>query len=91
MLIYPLSIFFLIILFKLDKKNKFYNFLLYSFIFSIVFLYSAFLLSSFPLEWVLWTALNRIMFQTSAFFIILIPLFYNFLLKKYSQKKFYKR
>ena len=91
MLIYPLSIFFLIILFKLDKKNKFYNFLLYSFIFSIVFLYSAFILNSFPLEWVLWTALNRIMFQTSAFFIILIPLFYNFLLKKYSQNKFYKR
>tara|TARA_A100001015_G_C14891341_1_gene672541 strand:- start:907 stop:1059 length:153 start_codon:yes stop_codon:yes gene_type:complete len=42
----------------------------------------AFLLSSFPLEWVLWTALDRIMFETSGLFIILFPLSYELLKKK---------
>ncbi len=86
MLIYPLTIIFLIILLKFNKKNQFYNFLFYSFILNIVFLYAAFLLSYFPLEWVLKVSLYRIVFQSSAFFVILIPLFYNFLLNKYSKK-----
>ncbi len=86
-LIFPLSIIFLFILTIFDKKNKFYNFLFYSFIFSIGFVFLAFLLSSFPLEWVLKNALNRITFQISGFFIILFPLFYDFFLrKKYPNK-----
>ena len=48
-------------------------------ILSLGFILLAFLLTSFPLEWHLWVALDRIMFQTSGFFIILIPLLYDFL------------
>jgi len=86
---YFLSIVFLIIILKINKINYFNNFLLYSFIFSTIFLYVAFLFNSNPLEWLLNASLNRIMLQTSGFFIIVIPLFYDSFLKKYIQQKFY--
>jgi hypothetical protein len=36
-----------------------------------------FLFTAFPLEWHLKTALNRLMFETWGFFIILFPIFYK--------------
>jgi hypothetical protein len=72
----------LLILIFFDKKNKFYLFLLSLLIFSIFFIFIIFFTTSFPIEWHLKTALNRIVFQMSGFFIILIPLIYNFLTKK---------
>ncbi|OUU25568.1 MAG: hypothetical protein CBB97_09490 [Candidatus Endolissoclinum sp. TMED37] len=75
-----------LIFFKLEKRNNYITYIFSMFLLSLVFFMAAFLLSSFPLEWVLWTALNRVMFETSGLFIILIPLTYE-LLKK---KKFFK-
>jgi|TARA_B110000438_G_scaffold91326_1_gene90837 hypothetical protein len=86
MIIYFLSIILLIIMLKYNKIKRFNIFLLHSFIFSIIFLYSAYLLFPYPLHGILNISLNRLMFQTSGFFIITIPLFYNFFLKKYVQK-----
>jgi len=78
-LIYPISIIILLILINFDKKNSFILFMVSLLVLSSGFILLAFLLTSFPLEWHLWVALDRIMFQTSGFFIILIPLFYDFL------------
>ena len=78
-LIYPISIIILLILINFDKKNPFILFMVSLLILSLGFILLAFLLTSFPLEWQLWVALDRIMFQTSGFFIILIPLLYDFL------------
>jgi hypothetical protein len=67
----------------ITRYNKSYvRFLLFCFIFSFTFLIAAFLLTTFPLEWHLKTALNRLMFETCGFFIILLPIFYTILLKK---------
>ena len=74
----------LLAMFKFDKKAKFNLFILYMLLFSFGFFVAAFLLTSFPLEWVLWTALDRIMFETSGLFVILIPLFYDLLKRKFS-------
>ena len=87
-IIYPVSLLLIFIIFKFDKKSNFNIFLLFNLLFCSGFLYSVFLLTSFPLEWHLKTALNRIMFQTSGFFLITLPLFYNFLLKKKIFKEF---
>jgi len=86
-IVYFLSIVLLVIMLKYNKINKFNIFLLHSFIFSIIFLYSAYLLFPYPLHLILNISLNRLMFQTSGFFIITIPLFYNFFLKKHVHKK----
>ena len=69
--------FFLIIIFKNYKKNKFYLFLLLSYIFSLLFIFMAFFLTSLPIEFHLKTAISRVLFECSGFFLILIPLFFN--------------
>ena len=65
-----------------DKKNKFVLPFLFMFIFGTCFFTLAFLLNSLPLEWVLWLALDRVIFQTTGLYVILIPLFYVFLKRK---------
>ncbi len=82
-IVYPLYLLSFLIFFKLDKKNIFFKYNFFMFVLSFGFFMAAFLLSSFPLEWVLWTALDRIMFETSGLFIILIPLSYELLKKKF--------
>ena len=72
----------LLIMTKYDKKNTLVLPFLMMFFLSFVFFMLAFLLSAFELEIVLWTALDRVMFETSGLFIILIPLFYDFFKKK---------
>jgi hypothetical protein len=73
----------ILIIFSIKQNNKsFFRFLLFCFIFSFLFLIAAFLLTTFPLEWHLKTALNRLMFETCGFFIILFPIFYSTFLKK---------
>jgi hypothetical protein len=52
------------------------------FIIGFGFFMAAFLLTSFPLEWVLWVSMNRIIFETSGLYVILVPLFYDFLKRK---------
>jgi len=81
-LILPFAAFSLLILIIFDKKNNLYIFLLSSLIFGIFFVFIIFFTTSFPIEWHLKTSINRIIFQISGFFIILIPLIYNFLSKK---------
>ena len=73
----------ILIIFAIKQNNKsFFRFLLFCFMFSFLFLIAAFLLTTFPLEWHLKTALNRLMFETCGFFIILFPMFYSLFLKK---------
>ena len=69
--------FFLAILLKNYNKNKFYLFLLLSYLFSVFFIFMAFFLTSLPIEFHLKTAANRLLFECSGFFLILIPLFFN--------------
>ena len=64
---------------RYDKKNIFVLPFLFMFILGFGFIISAFLLSSFPLKWVLWVSMDRIIFETSGLYIILVPLFYDFL------------
>ena len=68
---------FLIIMFKNNKNNIFYSFLLLSYLFSVSFVFAAFFLTSLPLEFHLKTAASRLLFEVSGFFLILIPLFFN--------------
>ena len=68
---------FLIIMFKNNKNNIFYSFLLLSYLFSVSFVFAAFFLTSLPLEFHLKTAASRLLFEVSSFFLILIPLFFN--------------
>jgi hypothetical protein len=77
----------LLIMAKFDKKNIFILPFISMFIFGFGFFMSAFLLSSFPLNWVLWVSMNRIIFETSGLYIILVPLFYDFLKRKKIFKK----
>jgi hypothetical protein len=67
---------------KYDKGNKFILPFSSMFILGLSFFILAFLLTSFPLKWVLWLAMDRIIFETSGMYIILVPLFYDFLKKK---------
>ena len=69
--------FFLIIMFKNNKNNIFFSFLLLSYLFSVSFIFAAFFLTSLPLEFHLKTAASRLLFEVSGFFLILIPLFFN--------------
>lgn len=71
-----------LVMLRYDKKNLFILPLSIMLILGLGFFMAAFLFSSFPLEWVLKVSLDRIIFQTSGLYIILIPLFYNFLKKK---------
>ena len=75
--LFLIGVFFLTILFKNYKKNKFYLFLLLSYIFSVLFIFMAFFLTSLPIEFHLKTAVSRVLFECSGFFLILIPLFFN--------------
>jgi hypothetical protein len=81
-IIYILSIFSLMVMIKFDKENIFILPFSLMFGFGFLFFMSAFLLTSFPLQWVLWVSLDRIMFETSGLYIILVPLFYDFLKRK---------
>lgn len=69
--------FFLAIFFINYKKNKFYLFLLLLYLFSLLFIFMAFFLTSVPIEFHLQTAASRLIFECSGFFLILIPLFFD--------------
>ena len=78
-IIFILTFVLLLIMARYDKKNIFVLPFLFMFMLGFGFFISAFLLSSHPLKWVLWVAMDRIIFQTSGLYIILVPLFYDFL------------
>jgi len=80
--IYILTIFILMVMTKHDKKNIFILPFSLMFILGLGFFMSAFLFTSFPLKWVLWVSLDRVMFETSGLYVILVPLFYDFLKRK---------
>ena len=81
-LIFPITMVCLLIMIKYDKKNIFILPFSLMFILGFGFFMAAFLLTSFPLEWVLWVSMNRIIFETSGLYVILVPLFYDFLKRK---------
>ena len=81
-LIYILTLVSLMVMAKYDKKNIFVVPFSFMLIFGLGFFMSAFLLTSFPLKWVLEVSLDRIMFETSGLYVILVPLFYDFLKRK---------
>ena len=72
----------LLVMIKYDKKNIFILPFSLMFILGLGFFMAAFLLTSFPLEWVLRVSLDRIIFETSGLYVILVPLFYDFLKRK---------
>ena len=80
--IFPITMFCLLIMIKYDKKNIFILPFSLMFILGFGFFMAAFLLTSFPLEWVLWVSMNRIIFETNGLYVILVPLFYDFLKRK---------
>ena len=82
-IVFILTFVLLLIMTKYDKKNIFVLLFLFMFILGFGFFISAFLLTSFPLEFVLWVSLDRIIFETSGLYIILVPLFYNFLKRNF--------
>ena len=79
---YILTIVSLTVMAKYDKKNIFILPFSFMFIFGFGFFMSAFLFTSFPLKCVLWVSLDRVMFETSGLYVILVPLFYDFLKRK---------
>ena len=81
-MIFPITMFCLLIMIKYEKKNIFIPPFSLMFILGFGFFMAAFLLTSFPLEWVLWVSLNRIIFETNGLYVILVPLFYDFLKRK---------
>ncbi len=72
----------LIFLIKFNKKKNFYCFITYCYFFSLLSLYLVYVLTSFPLEIHLKTSIDRLVFQMSAFFMILFPLLFNEIIKK---------
>ena len=80
--IYILTIFILMVMAKYDKKNIFILPFSLMFILGLGFFMSAFLFASFPLKWLLWVSLDRVIFETSGLYVILVPLFYDFLKRK---------
>ena len=78
-IILPITMVCLLIMIKYDKKNIFILPFSLMFILGFGFFMAAFLLTSFPLEWLLWVSLNRIIFETNGLYVILVPLFYDFL------------
>ena len=80
--IFSITMVCLLIMIKYDKKNIFIVPFSLMFILGFGFFMAAFLLTSFPLEWVLWVSMNRIIFETSGLYVILVPLFYDFLKSK---------
>ena len=80
--IFPITMVCLLIMIKYDKKNIFILPFSLMFILGFGFFMAAFLLTSFPLEWVLWVSLKRIIFETNGLYVILVPLFYDFLKRK---------
>jgi hypothetical protein len=81
-IIFPTAMICLLIMKNYDKKNIFFLPFLSMFILGLGFFMFAFLLTSFPLKWVLWVAMDRIIFETSGLYVILVPLFYDFLNRK---------
>lgn len=81
-IIFSITMFSLIIMIRYDKKNIFILPFSLMFILGLSFFIAVFLLTSFPLEWVLWVSMNRIIFETSGLYVILVPLFYDFLKRK---------
>ena len=80
--IFPITMVCLLIMIKYDKKNIFILPFSLMFILGFGFFMAAFLFTSFPLEWVLWVSLDRIIFETNGLYVILVPLFYDFLKRK---------
>jgi hypothetical protein len=72
----------LVFLIKFDKKNNFYLFLSFCYLISLLVLFAVYLLTSFPMEIHLKQSIDRLLFQMSAFFIILFPLLFNYIAKK---------
>jgi hypothetical protein len=81
-IILPITMVCLLIMIKYDKKNIFILPFSLMFVLGLGFFMVAFLLTSFPLEWVLWVAMDRIIFETNGLYVILVPLFYDFLKSK---------
>jgi len=81
-IIFPTAIIGLYVMKKYDKKNKLILPFLFMFILGLGFFMIAFLFTSFPLKWVLGVALDRIIFETSGLYVILVPLFYDFVKRK---------
>ena len=81
-IIFPTAMISLFVMKKYDKKNALTLPFLFMFILGLGFFMFAFLLTSFPLKWVLWVAMDRIIFETSGLYVILIPLFCDFLKRK---------
>ena len=80
--IFPITIVCLLIMIKYDKKNIFILPFSLMFILGFGFFMAAFLLNSFPLEWVLRVSLDRIIFETNGLYVILVPLFFDLLKRK---------
>ena len=81
-IIFIITMISLLFMIRHDKKNIFILPFSLMYILGLGFFMAAFLLTSFPLEWVLWVSLGRIIFETSGLYVILIPLFYNLLKRK---------
>jgi len=81
-IIFPTAMISLLVMQKYDKKNILILPFLFMIILGLGFFMFAFLLTSFPLKWVLWVAMDRIIFETSGLYVILVPLFYDFLKRK---------
>jgi len=81
-LIFPVTMVSLLVMLRYDKKNIFILPFSFMIILGLGFFMSVFLLTSFPLKWTLWVSLDRIMFETSGLYVILVPIFYDFLKRK---------
>ena len=77
--IFPLSI--LCIYFIKNKNLVFCNFLTRQFIIAIFIIFFVFLLTSIPIDFHLYTAMSRIIFQVSSLFVISIFIAYKNILK----------
>lgn len=77
--IFPLSI--LCIYFIKNKNLVFFNFLTRQFIIAIFIIFFVFLLTSIPINFHLYTAMSRIIFQVSSLFVISIFILYKNILK----------
>ena len=77
--IFPLSV--LCIYFVKNKNLIFYNFLIRKFIIAIFIIFFVFLLTSIPIDFHLYTAMSRIIFQVSSLFVISTFIAYKNILK----------
>lgn len=77
--IFPISI--VCLYFIKNKDLIFYNFLIRQFIISIFIIFFVFLLTSIPIDFHLYTAMSRVIFQVSSLFVISIFISYKNILK----------